>query len=90
MHTETAHSHGARGGCGTLHAGSPSPLSLCSIMKAPQHPEESPSLSDPQTHCSLGSSQNPLRRGRHPYFDLGLWPGVEGGDLSVVSAQESN
>lgn len=73
MHTETAHSHGARGGCGTLHAGSPSPFSLRSIMKAPQHPEESPSLSDPQTHCSVGSSQNPTSTW---VFGLGLRVGT--------------
>lgn len=61
MHTEALHSHGARSRCGTLTAGSHSPCSLLSIMRISQHPETSPSLSDPQSYFFLGPSQNFLR-----------------------------
>ena len=40
----------------------PISLLLLSTMKIPQHPEKSPSLSDPQSCCFLGSSQSSLRQ----------------------------
>lgn len=93
MHTETVHSHGVRIGCGTLNAGSQSPFSLLSIMKIPQHPEKSPSLSDPPKLLLPRLITELSEAESHQYFDVVFGPRRrvevegEGGGPPVVSAQ---